>query len=361
MYNKDERVLIWLSLFEGISLKKLHQLLALYDTPTMLWQNWEKDKTKILGIVDEAIYDKMCFARDDNFLNNYIKNFDDQNIKFVSIVSDSYSKMLRETISPPIMLYCKGDVNLLNSPCLAVVGTRRCTRYGKDITAMFTRAIAKAGITIVSGLCDGVDSVAHSACLEVGGKTIAVLGGGINHVYPATNTPLAEKILESGGLIISEYKPNVKPQRYFFPARNRIVAGISTGVLITEATEKSGSMHTKEYALENNRDLYVVPGRITDIYSKGCNMVIKNCQSSMVLDPDEIITAFGKETTKMQVVVEQLSMEEQMILDTLKEDEIHYEELVAKLKIEPKRLSTLLMRLELKGVIEKLPGNYYRK
>lgn len=361
MYSKEEKVLIWLSIFDSISLKKLHQLIGLYPSVLDLWQNWECDKTRLLDIVDEVTYDKMSFARDENFINNYIKNFDDQGIKFVSILSDAYSKMLSETISPPVMLYCKGDVSLLNSPCLAVVGTRRCTRYGKDVTAMFTREIAKAGITIVSGLCDGVDSVAHSTCLEVGGKTIAVLGGGLNNIYPATNTPLAENILSCGGLIISEYKPNVKPQRYYFPARNRIVAGISQGVLITEATEKSGSMHTKEYALENNRDLFVVPGRITDIYSKGCNMVIKNCQSSMVLDPDEIIRSFGKESSKSSVVVEQLSMEEQMIIDALKSDEVHYEELVSRLKIEPKRLSTLLMRLELKGVVQKLPGNYYRK
>lgn len=361
MYNKEERVLIWLSIFDNISLKKLHQLIKLYPSVLDLWQNWGNARNEICKIVDEATYEKMSFARDDNFINNYINNFDEQNIKFVSIVSDAYSAMLRETISPPVMLYCKGNLSLLNSPSLAVVGTRRCTRYGKDVTAMFTREIAKAGITIVSGLCDGVDSVAHSACLEVGGKTIAVLGDGLNDIYPATNKPLADEILAKDGLIISEYKPNVKPQRYFFPARNRIVAGLSQGVLITEATEKSGSMHTKEYALENNRDLYIVPGRITDIYSKGCNMVIKNCQGAIVLDPDEIIRAFGKEATKTAVVVEQLSMEEQMILDTLKEDELHYEELVSRLKIEPRRLSTLLMRLELKGIVQKLPGNYYRK
>ena len=361
MYSREEKVLIWLSIFDNLSLKKQHQLLELYPSPIFLWENWEKDKKNILSIIDEETYDKMSFAHDDNFINNYIKNFDEQEIKFVSIVSDKYSRILRETLSPPIMLYCKGNVDLLNSPCLAIVGTRRCTKYGKDVTLMFSKEIAKAGITIVSGLCDGVDTHAHTGCVEVGGKTIAVLGGGINCIYPATNRPLADKILATGGLIISEYKPNVKPIRYFFPARNRIVAGISQGVLITEATEKSGSMHTKEYALENNRDLYVVPARITDIYSKGCNMIIKNCQSAMVLSPDEIIRAYGKETTKDALIVEQLSMEEQMILDAVGADEVHYETLVSNLKIESKRLSTLLMRLELKGVLTKLPGNFYRK
>ncbi len=361
MYSREEKVLIWLSIFDQISLKKQHKLLELYPSPLDLWSKWESDKNNILSVIDEETYDKMSFARDENFINNYIKNFDEQDIKFVSIISDKYSKMMRETISPPVMLYCKGNLDLLNSPCLAIVGTRRCTKYGKDVTLMFSREIAKAGITIVSGLCDGVDTHAHTGCVEVGGKTIAVLGGGLNCIYPAVNIPLAERILETGGLLVSEYKPNVKPTRYFFPARNRLVAGISRGVLITEATEKSGSMHTKEYALENNRDLYVVPGRITDIYSKGCNMVIKNCQSAMVLSPDEIIRAFGKESTKNAVVVEQLSMEEQMIMDKIGSDEVHYEQLVSSLNIEPKRLSTLLMRLELKNLLTKLPGNFYRK
>ena len=148
---------------------------------------------------------------------------------------------------------------------------------------------------------------------------------------------------------------------YHFPARNRIIAGLSRGVLITEATEKSGSMHTKEYALENNRDLYVVPGRITDIYSKGCNSVIKNCQSVMCLSAEEIINAYGKEmVTSADTVVIQTNMDEQIILDILKTDEVHYDEIMEKSGMEPKSLNTLLMRMELKGIIKKT-GNYYCK
>ena len=361
MYNNGEKILIWLDMFEFISLKKKMDIIEHYTNLTDLWTNFEKDKSYFESLVGEENYTKMLFSWDDNFLNNYIRNFENMGINIVTIKSDSYPKLLKETLSPPILLYCKGDIKLLKTTCVAVVGTRRMSKYGKEITYKFTFDIANAGITIVSGLADGVDSEAHKATLDAKGKTIAVLGCGINTCYPATNQPLYERILSNGGLIVSEYKPNDKVMPFHFPARNRIIAGLSKGVLITEATEKSGSMHTKEYALENNRDLFVVPGRITDIYSKGCNAVIKNCQSVMCLSADEIINAYGKDfVTSGETTIIQTNMDEQIILDILKTDEVHYDEILEKSGMEPKSLNTLLMRMDLKGIIKKT-ANYYSK
>lgn len=360
MYNNEEKVLIWLNSFDFLSLKKLHQFIELYPNLEDLWRCFEADKNKILEIVSLENYTKMLFSHDESFLNNYIRSFNSQDIRIVTIKSDSYPGLLKETISPPVVLYARGNVDLLKTTCVAIVGSRRCTKYGKEMTYKFAYDIAYSGITVVSGLADGVDSVAHNATIDAKGHTIAVLGCGINNCYPPTNKPLYDKILENDGLIISEYKPNEKALAYYFPARNRIIAGLSKGVLITEATEKSGSMHTKEYALENNRDLYVVPGRITDIYSSGCNGIIKNCQSVMVLSPDEIINAYGKELhVGKDTVVVQANMDEQMILNILQTDELSYDEILERTKLEPKTLNTLLMRLELKGLISKLPGNYY--
>jgi len=360
MYNNEEKVIIWLNSFSFLSLKKLHQLIELYPTCEQLWNNFDIAKKKVCEIVSEENYTKMMFSHDENFLNNYIRSYDALDVKIVTIKSDLYPELLKETLSPPVALYCRGNVDLLKSTCVAVVGSRRCTKYGKEVTYKFAFDIAYSGLTVVSGLADGVDSVAHTASIDAKGHTIAVLGCGINNCYPATNKPLYDKIIENDGLIVSEYKPNEKALAYYFPARNRIIAGLSKGVLITEATEKSGSMHTKEYALENNRDLYVVPGRITDIYSSGCNAIIKNCQSVMVLSPNEIINAYGKELhISENTVVEQASMDEQIILNILKTDELSYDEILESSKLEPKTLNTLLMRLELKGLINKLPGNYY--
>ena len=362
MYTKQEKVVIWLSIFESLTLKKQHQLIELYEDVSLLWENFEKDKKQIIEIVKEEVYNKMLFALDNNFLNTYIKNCEDLGISMVTFVSDAYPELLKETNSPPIILYCKGDVNLLKSVCVAIVGTRRCTKYGKEITYKFAYDIAKSGITVVSGLADGVDTVAHTATLDAGGKTIAVLGNGLNNIYPATNTNLANKIVEKGGLLISEYQPGEKASTFNFPARNRIVAGLSKGVLITEATEKSGTMYTKDYAIENNRDVFAVPGRLTDIYSSGCNKIIKNLQSSIVLCPEDITNLYGKEVIKNEFnPVMQLSLDEQMVLNALGADELHFDELLAKLNVETRALTTLLLRMEIKGLIKSMPGNIYCK
>jgi DNA processing protein len=258
------------------------------------------------------------------------------------------------------MLYCKGNVDLLNSNCLGVVGTRRATKYGKDVCNKFVKDIASENITIVSGLAEGIDTVAHKSTLEVGGNTIAVLGGGLLNIYPGSNVGLAKEILDNNGLLVSEYKPNEPALTYHFPIRNRIIAGLSKAIFIVEATEKSGSMHTKNYALDYNRDVFALPARINDIYSVGCNKCIQNGQAQMILSANEIIELFGK--TKNNVskeVAVQLSYEEQMIYDLLVGHEKHFDEILKSTGFETKTLQTLLMRMVLKGVIDKQPNNFY--
>ena len=187
------------------------------------------------------------------------------------------------------MLYAKGNLKLLDTPMLAVVGTRRATRYGKDITAEIVGDVAKAGITVVSGLADGIDTVAHTATLDVGGSTIAVIASGFNYIYPSVNKSLSDRILSNGGLLLTEYRMNEKPQTYNFPVRNRIIAGLSKAVIVAEATEKSGSMHTKNYALDYGREVFAIPGRVSDIYSNGCNKLIKSGQATMLLSSKDVI------------------------------------------------------------------------
>jgi DNA processing protein len=210
-------------------------------------------------------------------------------------------------------------------------------------------------------LADGIDTVAHKACLEVNGKTIAVLGGGILNIYPTSNIALAEEIVSRGGLLVSEYKPAEPSLTYHFPVRNRIIAGLSKAVFIVEATEKSGSMHTKNYALEFNREVFALPARVGDVYSIGCNKCIKNGQACMVLGSEDITSFYGH--TKYEYVQPnaiQLNYEEQLIYDFVKAEEKHFDEIMKETKMDTKNLLTMLMRLELKGIISKLPGNYYK-
>lgn len=359
MNLEQEKVYIWLSLFNFLSLKKQKQLLNLYETPTMLWQKFNVQSSELKALLSDSDLTQMQFSHDDNIIKNFVKNCEEQGITLVTQGSKQYSKLLLETEFPPLVLYCKGNIALLNSPSVSIVGTRKPTRYGKDATAMFAGGLARAGLTVVSGLADGIDTQAHRSTLENKGNTIAVLGSGLNEIYPASNLGLAKEI-EKNGLLVSEYKPNEKPQTYYFPSRNRIIAGLSSGVLITEASEKSGSMHTKNYALDYNRNLFVLPGRITDKLSMGCNKIIKNLQASMVLEPQDILTTYGLTDKGVPVHQVQLDLNDEIVLSCIPTDtEIHYEQLLAKTKLEAKVLNTILIRLEMKGMIKKQSGNFY--
>lgn len=360
MLNNSEKAVLFLNACGYISTKKQLKLINEVNVENLII-NFDLFKKESNSILNSEEINKLETNFDLNKLNGYISNLENSKIKVVTILSNSYSKLLKEIDNPPVVLYAKGDVSLLNSTCVAVVGSRRASRYGKDVTTQFSEALSKSGVTIVSGLADGVDTFAHTACLNAKGKTIAVLGSGVNEIYPATNTNLANKIVSDGGLIISEYKPNEKPQTYYFPVRNRIIAGLSKAVLITEATEKSGSMHTKNYALDFGREVFAVPGRITDIYSTGCNKIIKNCQSVIALSPLDVLNFLGKNFVENKTKVVQYSLTDKIILDIIDVNEVHYEELLQKSGMDSKELNTALIRLELKNLIKKLPGNFYSK
>ena len=344
-------------MFEFVGVKRALNLIKEYGSAVEVLNNIEKLK----DLFKANDFEKLRVASDINYLDNFINNCEKQNIKIVTYKSVDYPKTLLDIDTKPLVLYCKGNVKLLNESGIAIVGTRRITKYGTEVTTKFTTALSKAGLVIISGLSYGVDACAHETCLKAKGKTIAVLGCGLNEIYPATNIPLAERIIENGGLVISEYKPNEKPKTYYFPIRNRIIAGLSKGVLIPEATLKSGSMHTKNYALEYGKELYVVPGRITDIYSYGCNSIIKSLQGSMVLSPEDILNDFNLKYEKEDICKIQISIDEQLVLSILNCDEVHYEEILEKSGLDAKTLNTILVKLEMKKLIKKLPGNFYCK
>lgn len=350
---------MWLSTLEFMTFKKAKYILDTFELEDFFddIKGYEKMLSPMFA-KDEIV--EMERNRSLSFIEQVIEGYDELDIKVVTIKSLDYPALLKEIDSAPIMLYCKGDISLLRSDCLGVVGTRRATKYGKDNGEKFVKDIASQGITIVSGLAEGIDTIAHKSALAVGGKTIAVLGGGFFNMYPASNIGLAEEIIEKGGLLVTEYKPSEQALNYHFPIRNRIIAGLSKAILVIEATEKSGSMHTKNYAIEYNREVFAFPGRLNDIYSIGCNKCIQNGQARMVLNASEIIDFFGKiedkSTSQKQI---QLTMEEQLIYDTLLGHEKHVDEIVSATGLEIKVVQTLLVRLTLKGVVSKLPGNYY--
>ena len=204
-------------------------------------------------------------------LNDLIKQHGE---KYITLLSENYPSRLKSIYKPPFVLFYRGDISLINShKSVAIVGSRKNSDYGRDVTQRLSRELAKNNITIVSGLAKGIDSIAHESCLEVDGKTIAVLGNGLNISYPSENEELKNAI-ETKGLVISEYPNNVEPDKENFPTRNRIVAGLSDGVIVSEARNKSGTMITVTRALEMGKDIFCVPYKVGE--DSGCNSLIKD-------------------------------------------------------------------------------------
>lgn len=217
-----------------------------------------------------------------------------QEITQIAFGDETYPKLLAQIADPPKQIYCRGNLNLLNSECIGVVGTRKLTPYGKESAQYITRGLATAGFTIVSGLAMGIDAVAHQTTLETGGQTIAVLGGGVSDksIGPRVNLPLARKILENNGLLISEYSDKEIIHASNFAIRDRIISGLSKGVVIIEADRDSGSLITAKCALDQNRDVFAVPGNIFSNKSTGSNDLIKS-GAKLVSSAGDIVDEYG--------------------------------------------------------------------
>ena len=292
----------------------------------------------------------------------------------------SYPFLLREIADPPITLYVKGNwQECFDAPCVAVVGSRRASTYGENASEMLARDLAAHGVCVISGLARGIDTAAHRGAIKGGGKTIAVLGTGINQVYPKENTRLVEEILASGGAIVSQFPLETPPLRDNFPYRNRIISGLSLGVLIVEASERSGSLITARLAMEQNREVMAVPGNITSKNSFGTNYLIKSGAklvqqwqdvvaelpseiSAKILPPkiDEEKTAGESKQNDSQPAG--LNKNEQKIWTILSADvEIHIDDLMEKSKFSFGELNNVLVNLDLKDLIRTLPGNKYSR
>lgn len=300
----------------------------------------------------------------------------------VLILDDgSYPFLLREIDDPPITLYVKGDwQSCFDAPCIGIIGSRKCSTYGENASEMLARDLAENGICIVSGFARGIDSAAHRGALRAKGKTIAVLGTGIDQVYPKENKKLVDEILESGGAIVSQFPLETPPLKENFPYRNRIISGLSYGVLLVEASERSGSLITARLAMEQNREVLAVPGNITSRNSFGTNYLIKSgaklvqqWQDVVAELPQEISTrilppkldeksATEEKIPQQELAPANLSETERKIWSLLSPDEpIHIDSLLDESGLSFGDLNSSLVGLDLKDLIRPLPGNFYAR
>lgn len=351
-----EKNILWLDLFDFLAYGKKIKLLESVKKDEDLRKNFLTN-LKAKEILTNEEFNKMALCLNDGYLNRFLNEYSQKQVEIVTFDNPNYPYILKEISTPPLCLYCKGEISLLNSFCFAIVGTRKPTDYGVVVTKQYAKELALNQITIVSGLATGIDSISHKTTLENNGKTIAVLAGGFDNIYPVTNIALAKEI-EQKGLLISEYPPQTKPLSYYFPVRNRIIAGLSKGVLVPEMGEKSGSMHTVNYALEFNRDVFVVPGRINSPMSKGSNELIKSLQGLITTTVDDVLANYNliKHEDKNS---SQLDITSQMILSFIESEKHTFQEILDHSKLQAHELNTLLTSLELDGMVVKLANNSY--
>jgi len=281
-------------------------------------------------------------------------------IKTISIKDKNYPKPLKEIKDPPEILYYEGELKSEEN-CFAVVGTRMSSSYGKQVALEIAGDLAEAGLTIVSGLAPGIDSFSHLAALEGRKRTIAVLGTGLDEksIYPQENLKLAREILETGGALISEYPPGTRGTQFTFPQRNRIISGLSLGVLIIEAKQKSGALITANWAKKQGRKIFAIPGPIHSLNSKGCHYLIKHEVAKLVENANDILKELNLPLKELSSFYEGENEEENLILNSLEEDALDIDKIIERTKLSAATVASSLAILEIKGKVKNLGGNIY--
>ena len=278
---------------------------------------------------------------------------------YFTIEDDIYPQCLKEISNPPLKLYYKGNLDLLKDERLiAVVGTRNPSSYGKLCCEYMVKKMTSANITIVSGFAKGIDSIAHKTSLLTGGKTIAVIASGLDIVYPASNLSLYREI-EEKGLILSEYEAGVKPFKFNFPQRNRIIAGLSKGIIVVESKDRGGSLITADLALEFNRDVYAVPGDVFSEYSKGCNNLIRDSKAKSLSNINELLDDYSWKIEEKNIN-NKYTQNQLLILNSLSSEK-NLDNILMETKIEQTEILAELITLEIMGVIKSIAGGRYKK
>jgi DNA processing protein len=356
----------WIALksIRGIGEVTYKNLISRYSDPQKVFSADHKDLLRIEGLRPDSA--------------NLIKAFDDWEtakeeadkleklgLDLLVLSDPDYPKNLYNTYNPPPYLYVRGRLTEQDNRAIAIVGSRTPDIYGKRVTEQIAGELARNGNTIVSGLAKGIDTIAHRACLKAGGRTIAVLGSGIDLIYPYENRSLSYEMSQNGA-VVSEFKIGTIPEAVNFPRRNRIISGLSLGVLVVQATEKSGSLITADFALEQNREVFAIPGNIESKLSKGTNKLIKR-GAKLVNDIDDIleeIDGFMNTNNKKRVSniiqIDELESAERLIYEILSDDQLHIDQIIKRSNLDTSEVLTNLLSLEIKGIVSQLPGKYFQ-
>ena len=350
------------SRFPGIGPKRFHKLLAFFDNDVLAAWKAESNQLSEAGI-DQKTREKFIEYRKTVTPQQELERLERRRIRVITLKDETYPPLLKKFEYAPIVLYIYGRLAENDSRfTIGVVGTRKMSSYGRQVTERFTTDLAKANLTIVSGLALGVDTVAHHAALNAGGRTLAILANGLDTIYPAENLSLAKRIVESGcGALISAYPLGVRPDAGNFPARNHIIAGLSLGVLVTEAPPKSGALITAGSALQQGREVFAVPGGIFSASSAGVNKLILDGAHPVISAKDiveQLDLRMVPEHVEAQAILPN-NDEERTLLKHLSQEAQHIDELTRASEMEPHVVSATLTMMELKGMVRQVGPMQY--
>ncbi len=359
--NNEIKYLVALSHFPKFGPARLRKIKNYFSS-------WEKaflsnSNELIKAGIEENVSYEFCATKEKINPDEIMEKMEKENIKVAVLADEFYPPLLKEIYNPPQLIYYKGELSKDSELNLAVVGSRKFTSYGQMAVEKIISELANNNLTIVSGLALGIDSLAHDATLKINGRTIAVLGSGLDrqNIYPFSNRYLAEKIINSGGALISEFSPGTPPLKHHFPQRNRLISGISLGVLVIEAGEKSGALITANFALEQNREVFAVPGNIFSQVSAGTNNLIKK-GAHVVINASDILESFN--LAQISSVIENKKVlpeteEEKLILKHLNREPLHINDIVRAANLDTSVINSTLTIMEMKGIVKNLGNMQY--
>jgi DNA processing protein len=358
----DERA-CWLGfhLIPNIGAARIARLIEVFGN---LRTAWEADLAAFLDAgINEKAANALVTRRDAINLEREWEKVISAGVHVLTLTDEHYPRMLREIPSPPPVIYIKGEIRDEDETSIGVVGTRRVTRYGKEMTRRLSSGLANAGVAIVSGLARGVDGIAHAEAVEAGGRTLAVLGSGVDQLYPPEHRKLSERIIEQGALV-SEFPIGTRPEARNFPIRNRLISGLSLGVLVVEAPRKSGALITSSFAADQGRTVFAVPGSALSSASEGTHQLLRD-GAALAADVDDILGELNLQRRHAAMETRRLlpdaSGDERVVLQTLEGDPKHIDDIAIDTGINISQLSALLLQMQLKGLVREVGSQHYTR
>lgn len=361
----DKVYWVWLSGIPGIGAKRFQKLIERFGEPKNVWEASESDLLDMGNVIGYKNIDEIIKSRTPENEEKAFKIVNNKDVNVYTLLCPEYPRLLKNIYDPPPVLYIRGNDLKTDICSISVVGSRRSSQYGRLVAKELCRKLAEAGVGIVSGLARGIDTAAHTGALEAPkGYTVAVLGNGVDYVYPPENRKLYDQIVERGTLV-SEYPLGTQPSQGNFPARNRIISGLTKGVLVVEAGLRSGALITVDYALEQGRDVYALPGNINSPYSAGTNSLIKEgakvvtCVEDILEEIGALNSSGNEPPSDTSEKVFELDFLETQVYNALQDGNKDMEELINITSLEPGRLNAVLTMMEIKGIIKQLPGKIF--